>query len=334
MKVAVCYNDPLKEPKRGEPLDRISEEGARHEAEAVSQAVARLGHEPILLPLTADLERFLTALRQAKPDVVFNLCEGFSGESSQEMHVAALLELLGFPVTGSPPFTLGLTQDKVLTKELLERHGIPTPRWITVPPGERVPAHNLAWPLIVKPRAEDASLGVTAKSVVWTMAELRRQVTFIHGRYQQDALVEEYIDGRELNLAIIGNGTPDTLPASEIRFAAGSRRVVTYAGKWLTDSADFRDTPPRCPAPLTLAIARILKDLALAAYKMGGCRDYARIDFRLRNGEPFVLEINANPDISPDAGLARSAAAAGIGYDELISRILAMAAARREVSLA
>lgn len=330
MRVAVCYNQVPPKLRRGEASDRVSEEGAAEEALAVRQALLDLGHDAVPIPLGADIVRFVESLRTAQPDLVFNLCEGFWGDSGKELHVAALLELLGLPYTGSAPLCLGLTQDKALTKDLLTRQQLPTPPYRLVALGDPIPdCTELNYPLIVKPRAEDASLGITAESVVADPAALARRVRYIHATYQQEALVEEFIEGREFNAAILGNVA---LPLSEIEFQYGLRHaIVTYDGKWLEHSADYRQTVPACPAPLPAELSRRVQDVALRAYRFLGCRDYARVDLRLRGTTPYILEINANPDISPDAGLARAAAAAGLPYPRLIERILDFTLQRKEL---
>lgn len=332
MNVAVCFNRVPPKLHKGEAGDRISEEGAEVEARAVAEALKELGHTPVLLPLDADVVNFLDALRTAGPDLVFNLCEGFWGDSRKEMHVAALFDLLGIPYTGAPPLVLGLTQDKVRTKDVLVHHGLPTPRYILVGMGEQLPnTRDLAYPLFVKPRFEDASLGITQESIVEDETALKQRIQYIHDTYRQGALVEEFIEGREINAAVLGNSPFETLPLSEICFRPGLvRPIVSYAGKWLEGSAEYTLTEPVCPAPLKNTEESLIKDAALHAYKILDCRDYARVDIRLRGDVPYILEVNANPDISPGAGLARAARAGGLAYPKLIDRILNLALKRKE----
>lgn len=330
MNVAVCFNRVPSRLLKGEVADRISEEGAEAEAEAVCAALRQLGHQARPVPLGADVQAFISELSSPTPDVVFNLCEGFWGDSRKEMHVSALLELLGLPCTGSGPLCLGLTQDKVRAKDLLARHRLPTPGYILVDPGEAPPpSPDLAWPRFVKPRFEDASLGITSQSIVETEEELSRRIRYIHESYHQGALVEEFIEGREINAAVLGAGPYEALPLSEIRFESGLRRpIVSYEGKWLEESAEYAGTVPVCPALLENREEDVIRKVSLRACELFQCRDYARVDIRLREGIPYILEVNANPDISPDAGLARAARAGGIPYTALIERILAAAAGR------
>lgn len=332
MNIAICFNRVPPRLLKGEAADRLSEEGAEVEALAVHRTLEELGHRPILLPLGDDIAGFIADLRAAAPEVVFNLCEGFWGDSRKEMHVAALLELLGVAFTGASPLVLGLTQDKVRTKELLLHHHLPTPRYFLANPGEPSPAGaDLVYPLFVKPRGEDASLGVTADSVVGTERELRQRIDYIHQTYRQGALVEEYIEGREINAAVLGDGPGQVLPLSEIVFHPGlPRAIVSYDGKWREESAEFAGTEPVCPAPLPPREASLVREVASRACRHLGCREYARVDMRLRDGIPYILEVNANPDIAPEAGLARAAGVAGIDYPQLIARILQMALQRKE----
>ncbi len=336
MKVAVCFNRAVQQPVQGEAFDRISEQGAENEAQAVAGALKELGHVPQLVALDSDIAAFVAELRAAEPDLVFNLCEGFWGRSRQEMHIAALFDLLDLPFTGSAPLCLGLTQDKARTKDLLARHQLPTPKYQLVKLGEQsLRVRDLTYPLIVKPRFEDASLGISNASVVENEAELRARIVYVHHTYRQGALVEEFIEGREINVAVIGNGPFEVLPLSEIRFHPELvRPIVSYEGKWLEQSQGYRGTQPVCPASLRGRDAMLVRDTALRACKIMECRDYARVDIRLRDGVPYILEVNANPDISADAGLARCAAVAGMSYPQLVRRIVEMAVQRKETGRA
>lgn len=332
MKIAVCFNRAPSQPVKGAGDDLISEQGAEKAACEVRLALEKRGYATRLLPLGADLPTFLTELRQLAPAAVFNLCEGFWGDSHQEMHVASLFELLQLPYTGAAPVCLGLTQDKVRTKDLLVRHHLPTPEYGVAKPGQHLlKTEHMAYPLIVKPRCEDASLGISPDSIVTSDKALRERVNYIHATYRQDALIEEFIEGRELNVAVLGDVRLEVLPVSEIVFDAGlPRPIVSYDGKWLENSQAFTGTRPACPAVLRHREEILIRDVALRACKILDCRDYARVDIRLRDGIPYILEVNANPDISPDAGLARSAKAAGLAYPVLVERILEMALQRKE----
>ena len=333
MKIAVCHNLAAPVPVRGENHDRVAEQGSAEEAAEVAAALASLGHHPVIVPFGADPAVFLEQLNATGAELIFNLCEGLWGDSHLELHATALLELTGLPVTGSGPLTLGLTQDKLRTKQLLLANGLNTPRYLPAPYGRPLAVEpGLHYPLIVKPRSEDASHGISDASVVDDLPALQAQIAYVHRSYRQDALVEEFIDGREINVAILGNGKEATvLPLSEIRFdRAQIRPIVSYAGKWLEGTPGWVGTTASCPAELTEAEAAAIRTVALAAFRIMGCRDYARVDIRLRDGIPWILEVNANPDISADVGLARSAAAAGFAYPTLIGHIIDAAWRRTE----
>lgn len=332
MKVAVCFNVAAVKPVRGETHDHISEAGAEVEATAVADALRRLGHVPALIPLGSEIVSFIGKLQLLRPTVVFNLCEGYRGDSSREMHLAALYELLDTPYTGSAPLTLGITQNKILTKDLLVRHGLPTPEYYRVRANEALVKTDLKFPFIVKPCSEDASLSIATESIVSTESGLKKRVRYIHERYNQDALVEKFIPGREFNVAVLGNAPSATLPLSEIGFDDKLKYpIVSYAGKWQEESKDYQGTTPVCPAQVDDKTRKKIEQTALKACRLLGCRDYSRVDIRLHDGVPYILEVNANPDICPDAGFARAAEVAGYDYQTLIQRILNMALTRKGV---
>ncbi|HEX9777997.1 MAG TPA: ATP-grasp domain-containing protein [Geopsychrobacteraceae bacterium] len=334
MRVAVCYNQAPAVVKHGEARDLIAEAGAFEQARAVDQALRELGYRTGIIPLADSLNDFLRRLEQFAPTVVFNLCEGFRGNARQEMNVAGVFELLGVPFTGSPPLCLGISQDKPRTKALLTQKGLPTPpSCLALPHGKFPEVETLKFPLIVKPPYEDASQGIETASVVDDKRALMKRIRYIHEVYQQPALVEEFIVGRELNVAILGDGKLTVLPVAEITFAADlPRAMVCFDSKWSPRSAAWHGTRPVCPADLTAKEILLVNMIALRTFKLLGCRDYARVDIRLRNFTPFILEVNANPDLSPDAGLARAAAAAKLSYPKLIERILGCAVKRKENS--
>jgi D-alanine-D-alanine ligase len=330
MKVAICYNLAGPTPIRGERQDLISEAGAEVEAQAVADALRRLGHFAALVPLGSEVVSFIGKLQLLRPAVIFNLCEGFRGDSAKEMHIAALYELLDIPYTGSPSLCLALTQNKRLTKDILVRHGLPTPEYYCVKRNETVPRLTISYPLIIKPCSEDASLSIGPDSIVHNEKTLKKRVRYIHDRYCQDALIERFIFGREFNVSVIGSPPTAALPLSEIVFANHLKApIVSYSGKWESTSADYQGTTPQCPAVVNEKLRKKIEQIAIKACRLFGCRDYARVDIRLQGDTPYILEINANPDICPDAGFARSAGVAGHEYPALIQRILNMALARK-----
>jgi D-alanine-D-alanine ligase len=303
---------------------------------AVRDALLSLGYRVKNLEMKEDLTPRIDEISASRADLIFNLCEEFRGQTRLEMHVAALLELLNIPFTGSSALVLGLSQDKGKTKSILSHYGVPTPPYEVAPFGEDIPMGRLRFPLIVKPLLEDASLGISNDALVQDRSSLLQQVEKIHWVHRQPALVEEYIEGRELNVSILGNEELQILPISEIDFSTmppGIPRICGYEAKWVEASQEFTHTVPLCPAPLSPEVEERVKKASLRAYQVLGCRDYARVDIRLSPEEiPYVLEINANPDISPDAGMTRSAKAAGLAYPQFVGRIVDLAWSRIQPS--
>lgn len=305
--------------------DVFGQESVLSRLHAVQQALLSSGYPVQALEAKGDVAVLLKKMRSAKADLVFNLCEEFHGRTKLEMNIAALLELLDIPFTGSSALVLGLSQDKGKTKSILAHGGIRTPAYCVWQPGMDRRLSGLRFPLIIKPLLEDASLGIDNDAYIPDEKTLKQQVQKVHQGYGQ-VLVEEYIEGRELNVSILGNKNAQVLPISEIDFSSmppGLPRICSYAAKWVENSREFSSTVPRCPASLPTKVEEEVKRVSLEAYRIMDCRDYARVDIRLSaEGTPYVLEINANPDISPDAGMTRSAKTAGYTYPEFIARIV------------
>jgi D-alanine-D-alanine ligase len=249
--------------------------------------------------------------------------------------VPTLCRAFGKGCTGSDLPCLAAALDKWQTKALLLAAGLPCPRGVIVRPGEKLRVADLPQgPCIVKPAAADASEGIDAASVVRSRGQvLVDAVGRIHAEFRQAALVEQFISGRELNVALIERcGAVEVLPIAEIDFStfpAGRPRIVDYAAKWLPESFEYRNTPQIVPARLATRQAETVRRLALASWQALGCRDYARVDFRLDGkGRPFILEVNPNPDISPDSGFAAALAAAGISFGQFVAGLIENARAR------
>ncbi|MBI5048720.1 MAG: ATP-grasp domain-containing protein [Deltaproteobacteria bacterium] len=326
-KVAIIYNDDM-DMMLGKEHSITSWEGVIDTAKAVEAALKSEGLSTTLIPLRDKVEDFIKTIKLENADIIFNLCEGAMGKSAFEMNVAAVLELFGFRFTGSGPLTLSLALNKARAKDMLYANNIPTASYLVL---EEVPsglAVDLKFPLIVKPVQEDASIGIDQDAVVKNMSALKKRVNYVIKGYKQPAIVEEYIDGREFNIAVMGNYKPKALPVSEIdfsRFSETNPKICTYEAKWVTDSPIYLKTPPICPADIPRELEQELFTTALRAYNVLGCRDYARVDIRMgEDGIPKILEVNPNPDISPNAGFARSAAAYGLDYPQLILEIVGM----------
>lgn len=327
--ILVLYNQ-VDSLLKGEALDIVAEQETAQVAQEIASGLQGLGYRTALQGVSDDLER---ALAPYPPGtwLVFNLCEGLGGNPSREAEVPPVLERLGYLYTGSPAAALSTCQDKALTKARLLAAGLPTPPHAVLSgPAERC---DVPLPALVKPVHEDGSLGISAESVVRDEKALAQRVAYIVEQYRQPALVEAFIGGREFNQAVWGNRTPQALPTGEIDYRGirdPLQRLCTYEAKWVEDSNAYGLTPVLCPAPLAAAPAlrRRLSETALAAYRVMGCRDYARVDMREQDGVPYILEVNPNPTLASDAGFVRAARAAGYDQPHMAEQIVRMALAR------
>ncbi len=317
-----------------EPWETVGEE-----MELVAACVRSAGHEAIVVNIRDSLEVLFDAIKREKPDAIFNLIEWFGDDFEHEHHIPALFELANIEYTGNRPLALSLCQKKPSAKSLLAAAGIPVPRGIVVEVGERVPdTCDLRFPLIVKPAYEDASGGIDAGSVVHDRAALDARVAHILANHRMAAIVEEYIDGREIHCAILGNDPPVALPLFEMEFKGGVDdhghvlpRIITYRAKWDPYSRDYHAVEGRCPpTDLGEAATAHIQDIAIRAFHALGCRDYARVDMRYdpATGTPYVLEVNPNPDLANVCAFAKSVVASGRTYEQAICEIAGYAVAR------
>ncbi len=261
--------------------------------------------------------------------LIFNLCETLEGEAYREAYVPAVLDVMGYTYTGSNTRTLHHALNKVRTKEALLSRGLPTPRY-QVFKSARSPI-RVPLPAFVKPIAQDASIGVSDQAVVRTPAELRAQVKYVLKEMDEAALVEEFLPGREFNVAIWGNDPPQILPLAEIDFskiADPYKQIVSYAAKWDESTFEYHHTYPDCPAIVDEGLAADIRRVALEAYLLMGCRDYARVDIRVRDDTPYILEVNPNCGIAPDAGFVREARVGGYDYAAMVEQIARYASER------
>ena len=295
--------------------------------EAIELALDAAGNEVVRLPVNPDA-RWIERVRRGKYDLVFNLCEGIDGVAAAEPAVISVLELFGIPYTGSSSWTTALCLRKPTVNALLGGLGLPVPRWGVAPRGGAVPA--VGFPAICKPAAEDASVGVEQRSVVKSSRALAGRVEAMHECWDE-VLVQRYVDGREINVGIVGD---TVLPVAELDFGAmpaGMWRIVTYTSKWVTGSAEDLGAAPVCPAALESGLLAEVKRVALAAWRAVGGEGYGRVDMRIdAEGKPWILEVNANPDLAPDAGLSRMAKVAGLDYAALVHAICSAALERRQ----
>jgi D-alanine-D-alanine ligase len=310
----------------GSQEDSHAVAGVRAVADQVERACRELGFGVVRVCVTGDPARLLADLARARPDVAFHLAESVGGDARMEASVAALLDWIALPYTGSPPHALVRCLDKATARAVLAASGVPVAAGRLLEHGDE-PLAGLAPPFIVKPSREDASHGIHLESVVDDEAAARRLARRLIERYRQPALVEEFVEGREFNVSLLGpTQQPSVLPLFEVDFSAfppGRPRLVTYAAKWHPQSEEYRGTRAVPARALDAALAQRIRDCASAAWRALGLRGYARVDLRLSPaGRLVAVDVNPNPDLTPDDGLARAAAGAGIGYASLIGWLL------------
>jgi D-alanine-D-alanine ligase len=326
-RVLILYNEPVLSESHP---DADSEHEILYTVEEVAKALREVGHDVRLLGVQRDPATLLTGIRQHRPDVVFNLFEGLADRNETEAYVAGLLEWLEIPYTGCPFQTLCLARTKNVAKRLLRGAGLPTPDFFVV---DELPAPpcSLPWPVIVKPATQDASVGLDQGSVVTDPQRLEERIAYLLENYGPPVLVEEFIRGREFNVGLIETPELRVLPISEILFvekAPDYWPIVTYDAKWKPGTRDYEATPPRYPAEVAPRLREKVEELARQAFRLLGCRDYARVDFRVRGSKPYILEVNPNPDFSPMAGLAGGLASAGLTHAQFAAELVRLALAR------
>jgi D-alanine-D-alanine ligase len=306
----------------------------------IESGLRALGHEVTRVPVGGAIETVIASLRSAVPGLVFNLAESFDGKSALESNVAALLNLLDLRYTGSSPAGLLMAGDKSLTKQVLGFQKIRTPEFATLYRGALDHAGDLRFPLIVKPPQEDASLGITSKSVVRDVRELLGTMDALQREFQSPVLVEEFVDGREFYVGVLGNASPQALPVMELDFSAfpaGRPKIASYEAKWgeggtgaeSESGAEFTGTRSIFPGDLPAELVRRLQEIAVQAFSALRLRDYGRIDLRVAvNEEIHVIEVNPNCYLERQGEFARAAAESGISHEQLIGRIMELALAR------
>ena len=326
-RVLVLHNQPV---LTEDHPDADSEHEILFTANRVQQILIEAGYDASSLGMSRDPAVLLDGLRDLRPDVVFNLFEGLADFGDTEAHVAGLLEWLEIPYTGCPYQTLCLARSKHITKHLLAGSGLPTAKFFVV---EEAPVEDcpLGWPVIVKPATQDASVGVDQGSVVTNQERLNERISYLLDNYGPPVLIEEFIRGREFNVGLIETPELCVLPVSEILFIDKDPAfwpIVTYDAKWKPGTRDYEATPPKYPARVAPRLCNKVETLAKRAFRLLGCRDYARVDFRVRGSKPYILEVNPNPDFSPTAGLAGGLESAGIAHAQFTVDLVQRALAR------
>ncbi|PKL84186.1 MAG: D-alanine--D-alanine ligase [Ignavibacteriae bacterium HGW-Ignavibacteriae-3] len=338
-KILICYNEPTryydnylgKGVSDSDSNVDLSEREFLKQIEMIKKSLSKKYMSVEALAVNSDIKSAMKKISHFSPDIIFNFVETVEGNSNFESFIAGMFDLLEIPFTGNGAITLGNCLVKSRTKQILQAHGIRTPKHLIAEINAFPEFENfhLKFPVILKLAREDASIGISEFSVVQNFTAMNERLDYLFKSFNQEVIIEEYIDGRELNVAILGE---KVLPISEIRFDGlpdEFPKIVTYEAKWSPESVYFKNTVPRCPAPLDDQLRQKIEKMALEAFEALECRDYVRVDIRLnQRNVPYVIEVNPNPDISPDTGFVRSAAAAGIGYDELLFKISTFALKR------
>src|SRR5580692_3274146 len=302
-----------------------------YDREEIFQALAKLGHEPSYHLLDGK-NQSLIALAKCGADLVFNLTESSAGHDTMDKNIAAYLELLHIPYTGGGPEALYLAQDKSIAKKIFDFHKIKTPDFATSYKGLTDHSHDIEFPLIVKPVSEDGSVGIDNDSVVGSVKELMERIDYIHEVFDSPALIEEYIEGREIYASILGNDNAEVLPLIELDLSKLPKGTPWIAGqdvKFDHETEAYKMTKSAPVEDLDEETTKKLQDTALAAYRALKLRDYGRIDLRLnKKGEAYVIEANPNPWLASGAEFTMAAKRAGYSYTDMIHRIVESARAR------
>lgn len=339
-KILICYNEPTRyyENYLGKEITTnknnldLSEQGYLDQIDNVKKILRKKFLNVDTFAINSNIEAFINKISIYSPDVIVNFVESVNGNSNFESYIAGIYELLNIPFTGNSSICLATCLNKVRTKQILKSFGIKTPPFYLAEinyypkPNEL----KLKFPVITKLAREDASIGISEFSVINDIHSLNNRLKFLFATYNQEVLIEEYIEGRELNVAILGK---EILPISEICFDGlpeNLPKIITYEAKWSPESVYYKYTVPKCPAAIDESIKKNVEKTAIKAFEALECRDYARVDIRLsKDNIPYVIEVNPNPDLSPDAGFIRSAAAAGISYEEVLYKLINLALQRQ-----
>jgi D-alanine-D-alanine ligase len=339
LKVAVLY-DVWGEEDTSEPeaTQAGRKRKVKEDREEIFDALGKLGHEASYYVLDGRPQS-LYALGKCGADLVFNLTESYAGDDTKEMNVAAYMDLLGLPYTGAGPHAHFLAQDKATAKKMFAFHDIRTPFFATAYRGNIDHAHDVKFPLIVKPQSEDGSIGIDAEAVVTGVKELMERVEYVQNEFDSPALIEEYIEGREIYAAILGSyEKTEVLPLVELdlsKLPEGTPKIASRDVKFETDSKAYKLTKSKIVEDLDEATAQKLQETAIAAYRAVKLRDYGRIDMRLTpEGEVYVIEANPNPWLSSKHEFAMAAKKSGRSYTQLIGEIVELAVERTRRSKA
>jgi D-alanine-D-alanine ligase len=333
LKITVLYDSSAEEevylePEKKKPRKKQRKKREKHDREEIFEALEKLGHEPSYLVLDGE-DKTLATLARHEADLFFNLVESYDGDDTMEMHVAAYLDLLGRPYTGAGPQGLYLAQDKGVAKKLFQFYGIRTPYFATCYQGKLDHSQDISFPLIIKPVSEDGSLGIDSGAVVNSVKELMERIHYVQEEFNSPALIEEYIEGREIYAGVLGNQNPEVLPLVELdlsRLPEGMPKVAGMEVKWEKDSEAYKVTKSAPAENLEEETQELLSSTALTAYRILKLRDYGRIDMRLTDkGEVYVIEANPNPWLSSNSEFFMAAKKSGRSYVDMIEQIIQLA---------
>ena len=335
LKIIVLYDrvlvDDTEEPAGGDKAPVVRTLDKKEVEEEVADALTKLGHEPVMYELDGT-QKSLLGLGKVECDLVFNLVESFADDDTADFKIAAFLELLGKKYTGAGTHGLMLAQDKAVAKKIFAFHGILTPTFAKSFRGRLDFSHDLQFPVIVKPAREDGSIGIEFSAVVNSIRELMERMDWLHTNFDSPVLIEEYIEGREMYVGVIGNDNAEALPIVELdlsKLPEGIPRIAAAEVKWGKGTKAYKDTKSAIATDLPEDTAQTLQQTAIAAYQALELRDYGRVDMRLQaDGRVQVIEVNPNPWLSSRAEFAMAARKSGRTYVRLIEEIVELATAR------
>ena len=323
--------EPVKAPRARNGKRPRRKKDPLHDREEIFEALKELGHEPSYHVLDGRNQSLLS-LAKCGSGLIFNLTESYAGDDTMDKNIASYLELLQIGYTGSGPQALYLAQDKSIAKKIFDFHKIKTPDFATSYKGRTEHSHDIEFPLIVKPVSEDGSIGIDSGSVVDSVKELMERIHYIHEEFDSPALIEEYIEGREIYASILGNENPEVLPLVELdlsKLPKGTPRIAGQDVKFDHETEAYKVTKSAVVEDLDEETTKELQNTGLAAYRALGLRDYARIDMRLnKKGQVYVIEANPNPWLASAAEFTMAAKKAGYSYTDMIEKMVGLAQAR------
>lgn len=309
-------------PRVNDPQDVSAEFDPPKVVDELEGALETSGYEVLRI---GNAKQLLDNIKDIKVDIVFNIAEGLHGRN-RESQVPIILEMMGIPFVGADGLTLGLTLDKVLAKKIFITEGLPTPKYFEIDRIDRMNGVCLNYPLMVKPKFEGSSKGIDDNSLVKDSSSLRKQIEKIINNYNEPALIEEFIEGKELTAALLGNEDPEVLPLVQVKIDDKldlGELFYTYE-RISSDTLSYV-----CPAEISKELTEEIKKISIAAYKAVGCKDFGRVDLRInKQGKPYILEVNPLPCIAIDDAYGVTAKAIGISFEEMINRILTEALKR------